>query len=157
VQRGRTINTVKGYVTAIAERHELIDGLSLGLHRLVIKWVRGLTQFRPASCPVLPTWRLQFVLKALTRAPFEPLKEADLKYVTLKTAFLVALTSARRVSELQALGHSEPYTVFRAQSVTLATDVDFIPTVNTAFHTSQLINLPALHTDPDPKLRSLCV
>jgi hypothetical protein len=94
---------VKGYVTAIARRHELIDGLSLGLHHLVIKWVHGLTQSRPASCLVVPIWRLEFVHKVLTRAPFEPLKEADLKYVTLKTAFLVAITSARRVSELQAV------------------------------------------------------
>ena len=91
------------------------------------------------------------MLKALTRKPFEPMKEADFRCLTLKTLFLVAITSARRVSELQALCHLEPYLVFRAGSGTLATLKGFIPKVSSAFATKQLINLPALHSVFDPK------
>jgi hypothetical protein len=44
-----------------------------------------------------------FRLKKLKLAPFEPMKHAHLKYVTWKTAFLIAITSFRRCSDLQAL------------------------------------------------------
>ena len=57
----------------------------------------------------------------------------------------------------QALGHAEPYMVFRAQGITLATGVQFISKVNKTFHTSKLINLSAFHSDSDPMLRSLCL
>ena len=113
-----------------------MDGISLGSNPLVVRWVRGLTQSRPVRNPVLPTWRLEFVLKALTKAPYEPMRFSDIKFLALKTVYLVAITSARRVSELQALGSQEPYLVFGSNGVTLATNIDFIPKVNTAFHTS---------------------
>ncbi len=35
--------------------------------------------------------------------PFEPLSLADIKWLSLKTAFLMAISSAKRVSELNAL------------------------------------------------------
>jgi hypothetical protein len=44
-----------------------------------------------------------FSLKKMKLAPFEPMKHAHLKYVTWKTAFLIAITSFRRCSDLQAL------------------------------------------------------
>lgn len=37
------------------------------------------------------------------KPPFEPLQEVDLKWVQVKTIFLVAITSARRISEVGAL------------------------------------------------------
>jgi hypothetical protein len=36
-------------------------------------------------------------------APFEPMKHAHLKYVTWKTAFLIAITSFGKCNDLQAL------------------------------------------------------
>jgi hypothetical protein len=112
---------------------------------------------RPLASPVLPTWRLELVLAALNKGPFEPLNVADLKHLTWKAVFLVAITSARRVSELQALCHMEPYTVFRDSGVTLATNSGFVPKVNSAFHTSQVLELPALHGETSLHLRKLCV
>lgn len=43
------------------------------------------------------------MLQALTGEPFELLGSCYVKLVTLKTVFLVATTTARRVSELEAL------------------------------------------------------
>ena len=43
------------------------------------------------------------VLEALSKRPYEPLREASLKHLTLKTVFLLAKASAGRRSELQAL------------------------------------------------------
>ena len=41
----------------------------------------------------------------LTKAPFEPLKEASLKHLTFKTVFLLALGSGKRRSEIHAWLH----------------------------------------------------
>ena len=46
---------------------------------------------------------LRAVHMPLQRPPFEPLGGADLKWLSMKTALLLAVTSARRVSELHAL------------------------------------------------------
>jgi hypothetical protein len=43
------------------------------------------------------------VLQALADAPFELLSTADMKYVSWNTVFLLAITLAAWVSELQAL------------------------------------------------------
>ena len=50
----------------------------------------------------LPKWNLSDVLNVLTKAPFEPMKDTDLKHLTLKTAFLLLLASAERCSEIHA-------------------------------------------------------
>ena len=51
----------------------------------------------------MPTWCLELVLAALTKALFEPIKTCRLKYLIWKTVFLVAVTSGRRASELHTL------------------------------------------------------
>ena len=50
-----------------------------------------------------PLWDLDKVLSYLRGPPFEPLQDADLRSLTKKTLFLLALASVKRVGELQAL------------------------------------------------------
>ena len=57
---------------------------------------------RPKSSRNLPKWDLSVVLNELTKAPFEPMKDTDLKHLTLKTASLLALASGKRRSEIHA-------------------------------------------------------
>ncbi len=52
---------------------------------------------------MLPEWDLPLVLEVLKQPPFEPLKIASLKYLTWKTVFLIAITTFRRVSDIQSL------------------------------------------------------
>ena len=52
-------------------------------------------------CP--PSWDLLKVLTFLCASPFEPLSDASLRDLTRKTLFLIALATAKRVGELQAL------------------------------------------------------
>ena len=40
---------------------------------------------RPRITPVLPQWDLGIVVEALSKPPYEPLREASLKHLTLKT------------------------------------------------------------------------
>ena len=56
--------------------------------------------------PRTPSWNVDVVLNSLTRPPFEPLQRSSLRDLTKKTLFLVALATAKRVSELQALSFS---------------------------------------------------
>ena len=42
------------------------------------------------------------MLHQLTKAPFEPIKEASLKHLTFKTVFLLALGSGKRRSEIHS-------------------------------------------------------
>ena len=51
----------------------------------------------------VPPWDLSRVLSFLSGAPFEPLSSCSLRDLSRKVLFVVALTTARRVGELQAL------------------------------------------------------
>ena len=53
-----------------------------------------------------PAWNLLTVLEFLKSPIFEPLRQASLRELTRKTLFLIALASAKRVSELQALSRT---------------------------------------------------
>ena len=65
---------------------------------------------RPRLTPVLPQWDLGIVL---SKPPYEPLREAFLKHLTLKTVFLLTMASGGggggRRSELQALVFDPQY------------------------------------------------
>ena len=72
---------------------------SSDLHRLLSSFHRD----RPKSSRNLPKkWNLSVVLNELTKVPFKPMKDTDLKHLTLKTAFLLALASGKCRSEIHA-------------------------------------------------------
>ena len=100
---GRCPATVRVYVAAISSQHARVDNNTVGSHRLVSLFLRRALRLRPPNVPRAPTWDLPLVLDALCSPPFEPLSQAELRWLSVKTAFLLAITSAKRVSELQAL------------------------------------------------------
>ena len=53
------------------------------------------------------------MLEAQSKPPYEPLREASFKHLTLKTVFLLAMASAGRRSELQALRFDQNYIQFK--------------------------------------------
>ena len=56
----------------------------------------------PRAEEVFPPGTYLYSLYQLTKAPFEPIKEASLKHLTFKTVFLLALGSGKRRSEIHA-------------------------------------------------------
>ena len=80
---------------------------------------------RPKSSKNLPKWNLA-VLNKLTKAPFEPMKDTDLKHLTLKTAFLLALTSGKRRSEIDAWVANKVSNLGQWEKVALFPSSDFI-------------------------------
>ena len=85
----RRHSTIDGYRTAIVDTfgptaHH--SAHNADLHRLLSSFHRDHLK----SSRNLPKWNLSVVLNELTKAPFEPMKDTDLKHLTLKTAFLLA-------------------------------------------------------------------
>ena len=117
--------------------------------RFVKNFFKSLTRSKPTKVRACPSWDLSLVLRALTNKPFEPLEESSLKHVTLKTAFLVAIASARRVSDLQALSIREPFPTVFDDRIILRTDPSFLPKVASTFHRTQDIILPTLFSSSD--------
>ena len=159
VRKELKVNTVKGYITAISMRHckVEIDGSSHTIANLpaVMTWVRGLAALNPEPRVIVPSWCLEVVLSALKKPPYYPILTADLKHLTLRTVFLLALTSARRASEIHAIRSDTLQ--WNPQGVTAYVDASFLPKVASQWHCNQPIYLPAMREDADPELRKLCV
>lgn len=91
---------------------------------------------------VPPSWDLPLVLHDLAGPTCEPLAICPIKLLTLKTVFLTAITSARRVSEIAGLSMSHEFCSIQEDRIVLHTNPAFLPKVNSAFHRSQEIVLP---------------
>ena len=74
---------------------------------------------RPRLTPVLPQWDLGIVSEALSKPPYEPLREASIKHLTLKTVFFLAMVSGGRRSKLQALVFDPQYIQFKPKGAGL--------------------------------------
>ncbi|KAL0147482.1 hypothetical protein M9458_057222 [Cirrhinus mrigala] len=100
---GLSHSTLKVYVAAISAYHAPLGGLSVGKDPLVTRFLRGALRLRPPVRPRVPSWDLSVVLEALCRPPFEPVEEISDRFLTLKSVLLLALSSLKRVGDLQAL------------------------------------------------------
>ncbi|KAI2650152.1 Ribonuclease HII [Labeo rohita] len=100
------------YVTAIFAFHVPLESPSLGRHPLVSRLLRSVLWLRPPVCSRVPTWDLAVVLEALCKPLFEPLEEISDRFLSLKTAFLLAISSLKRVGDLQALSVAPSYLDF---------------------------------------------
>lgn len=116
---------------------------SLALDPWISRFMRGAERIRPTRRVSTPPWDLSLVLSALTSPPFEPIDEVPLKLLTLKAAFLVAITTARRVGEISALVINQPYMQILEDRIILKPDPAFLPKVVSSFHKSQEIILPS--------------
>ncbi|KAI2663377.1 Transposon Ty3-G Gag-Pol polyprotein [Labeo rohita] len=100
---GLSHSTLKVYVAAIAAYHAPLGGLSVGKDPLVSRFLRGALRLRPPVRSRVPSWDLSLVLEALCGPPFEPIEEISDRLLTIKTVLLIAITSLKRVGDLQAL------------------------------------------------------
>ncbi|CAJ0963288.1 unnamed protein product [Ranitomeya imitator] len=96
----------------------------------------------------LEPWDLNLVLGVLQQSPFEPLQEVSLSLLSWKVAFLVAVTSIRRISELAALSSQVPFLNFHQGKVVLRTSPSFLLKVVFSFHLNEEIVLPSLCPAP---------
>ena len=97
-----SVPAVKGYRTALSHVFSLIV-MDLAASSVVSRMFWSFERSCPPQEILPPDWNLSLVLLCLSRPPFEPLKLTSGKHLTWKTSFLLALASAKRVSELHSL------------------------------------------------------
>ena len=112
----RRPSTIDGYRTAI------LDYLGpTGLHIAQSTDLNRLLATRN-----IPKRNLSVVLNELTKKPFEPMKDSDIKHLTLKTEFLLALASGKRRSEIHAWVANKVSNLGQWEKVALFPSSDFI-------------------------------
>ena len=94
-------STIDGYRSAIADKLGNVT-LNISKDDNLTRLLDSFHRDRPKGRRGIPSWNLSLVLHQLTKAPFEPLREASLKHLTFKTVFLLALGSGKRRSEIHA-------------------------------------------------------
>ncbi|KAK7880711.1 hypothetical protein WMY93_032661 [Mugilogobius chulae] len=162
VEKRRAFSTLKVYLAAISACHVGFGDKTVGQHPLISRFMKGARRKLPVVKPLVPLWDLSVVLDALCHHPFEPLEAVALKYVALKTVLLLALTSAKRVSELQAFSVSPTCMQFAPglSKVHLCPNPAFMPKVEPAYSCPTL-EIAAFHPPPfsspeEQQLHSLC-
>ena len=97
-------STIDGYRSAISDK--LGDTtVNISKNDNLTRLLESFHRDRPKGRRGVPSWNLSLVLHQLTKAPFEPLREASLKHLSFKTVFLLALGSGKRRSEIHAWQH----------------------------------------------------
>ena len=129
VDKKLSYSTVKVYMAAISACHVGFEAGTAWKHPLISRFMKGALRILQVPRSMVPAWDLAFVLDSLSGPPFEPLSEVDLRFLSLKTALLVAMVTAKRVSDIHAFSVSEECTRFSPDGtrVTLVTNLAFVP------------------------------
>ncbi|XP_068243498.1 uncharacterized protein [Palaemon carinicauda] len=99
-----SVSAVKGYRSALSLAFRL-KGMDISSSLELSLLIRSYEFTCPQSEVRPPPWNVVRVLRSLKRPPFEPLRQASDRHLTWKTVFLLALASAKRVSELHGLSY----------------------------------------------------
>jgi len=153
-KEGLQYRTINGYRSMLSAVVPQIDNCKVGQHPYVIQLLKGIFNSRPPTVRLVPEWDLIKVLEALQKKPFEPLHKANLKMVTFKTVFLIAITSFRRSSDLKSLKIGEGSINIQHKGITFLRHG--LAKQDRPTHFGSKLFIPALHDNKklDPK-RSL--
>uniref|UniRef100_A0A803JZG3 Tyr recombinase domain-containing protein n=1 Tax=Xenopus tropicalis TaxID=8364 RepID=A0A803JZG3_XENTR len=157
LQKGLSLGTLKVQVSALS----VLLQSRLALQEDVRTFLQGVAHIVPPVKSPVPPWDLNVVLSALINSPFEPLSIVELRWLTWKVVFLMAISSARRISELSALSCESPYLIFHEEKAVLRTVPSFLPKVVSPFHLNEEIVIPSFCSSPkndkETKLHNLDV
>ncbi|XP_056408050.1 uncharacterized protein LOC130306231 [Hyla sarda] len=144
LDRGLSISTLNVQKAALG----CFFDTSIADHKWIKRFFGAVARLKPKISNLSAPWDLNIVLTSLTREPFEPLSDSSIKFLTWKSVFLTAFTTARRVSEIQAFSIEEPYPTVLEDRIILKLNPAFLPKVVTNFHRSQDIILPTFCNSP---------
>ena len=133
--------TIEGYKTAIADFLKFHSKEDFNHSLILNKLIRSFKTECPRSANLVPKWDLSLVLNFICKEPFEPISQADLKFVTWKTVFLVTLAMAARSSEVHALSFADLSFDEGHKFAMLQPVPDFIPKTH---NQNLVIQIPAL-------------
>ena len=146
VDRGFAPATVASYRSSLAGTLGAVEGVPLGQHPTLSRLLRSMAINHPRTRPRVPAWDLSRVLQFLASRPApESLQvRADKTFFTLKLAFLLALASGKRRSELQALSRDPRDLRFTTDGVWLRTIAGFLPKTAVPGHDPSPFFIPSL-------------
>ena len=119
-------STIDGYRMAIVDTLGPA-GLHISQSSYLYRLLSSFHRDRPKSSRNRPKWNHSVVLNELTKASFEHMKVTDLKHLTLKTAFLLALASGKCCSKIHAWVANKVSNLGKWKKVALFPCSDFIP------------------------------
>ena len=129
LEAGKSPTTLRGMVAAIKAARIGPQELTEGCCDLINRFLKGACSVHSSQGrPPAPPWDLEVVLSALRHEPIEPLETVGLQWLSLKTAFLLAIVTAKRIGELHALSVHEQCCRF------LPDDAGVVLWLNPAFH-----------------------
>ena len=99
------VSTIKGYRAMLSSVFKFCLP-EISSSPILKDLVRSFEISAPRPLHHSPPWDLDKILEYLSAPPFEPLAEASFRNKTRKALFLVAMATAKRVGELQALSFS---------------------------------------------------
>ena len=140
------VSTIKGYRSMLSNTLKFKGGESIGSNPFLSELMRSFELERPVSRSLTPKWDLSCVLWSLTKTPYEPLSGASIKFLTMKTVFLLAFATARRRSELHAFSVEEGCLRFNKSdgSVSLLCQPGFLAKNQLPHILPEPINVPSL-------------
>jgi integrase len=95
--------TVKSYRSAICTTIRQSGGPDLSINPILRELINSLKINASKPAIKVPQWDIYLVLEALKGPPFEPASTCTIAHWSYKTAFLLALATAKRRSELHAI------------------------------------------------------
>ena len=110
----RTVNTAR---SALSSTLPPIDGFMVGKHPLIKRQLKGIFNLRPPKQTLFPSWSVKNVLDTIKQ--WYPTTKLSTQLLTYKTAFLVAISSAKRASSLSLLSIKKGYLEVSEEKVVL--------------------------------------
>ena len=120
--KGAALSTIKGYRAMLAAVFKF-PLPEISTSPILKDLIRSFEISAPRPIFPPPPWELDKVLQFLSGPPFEPLARASFLDKTKKALFLLAMATAKRVSELQALSFSVS---FQGEDLVLYYDPFFV-------------------------------
>ena len=101
---------------------------NIGSDHVISELIKSFELQSPVDRSLAPKWDLSCVLFSLCSEPYEPLHKASKFHLTQKTVFLLAMATARRVSEIHAFSMDSGHLRFNQSdgSVSLRTQTGFL-------------------------------
>ena len=154
--KGLSLATLRGYRSAVGSIHTgFPDGSTVSSSPFLTKLFRSFFLKRPPARSLLPSWSLPRVLQALAAPPFEPMNDASLMDVSIKTCFLIAVASGQRRSSIHALSTAHGHLRFEPDQVRMIPEASFIAKNQTATSRPCELILPTIRSSssvPEDKL-----
>ena len=161
----KKVNTILVHKASISSVLKLLNPPTTLQESTLQNVIRRMNILRPREQEVLPRWHLSVVLKGLMKPPFTingADRQISLELLSYKTAFLVALASGARGSELVALSrasHNLDFTMLPsgAKQVSIRMVPKFIPKNQRPEVIPEPIVFPGMaHLFPKDPERLLC-